>query len=127
MSNEGRPASEEGIALYDAIERAIANVQPAFGKIGARTHRRLRSPALDAADKILAVAIAGGDQPITAKKAGQLALARLGETVGSRPGRGLRLGCVNVSSSPWSLACSSIPSVAATSGMDESFTTAPNL
>jgi hypothetical protein len=72
MSNEGK---RQAIALYDAIERAIANVQPALGKIGARTHRRLRSPTLDAANKILALAIAGGNQPITAKKAGKLVLA----------------------------------------------------
>ena len=33
MSNEGKAATEEEIALYDAIERAITNVHAALAEI----------------------------------------------------------------------------------------------
>jgi hypothetical protein len=35
MSNEGNPATEEEIALYDVIECAIANVHAALAEIDA--------------------------------------------------------------------------------------------
>jgi CelD/BcsL family acetyltransferase involved in cellulose biosynthesis len=35
MSKVGKPATEEEVALYDAIERAIANVHAALAEIDA--------------------------------------------------------------------------------------------
>src|SRR4029450_2617937 len=65
MSNERKAATEEEIALYDAMERAITNVHAALAKIDA-AWRRITAErpnpsatafaALDAADEILAVA-----------------------------------------------------------------------
>jgi hypothetical protein len=65
MSNEGKAATEEEIALYDAIERAITNVHAALADIDVawvRITAERPNPsasafaALDAADEILAVA-----------------------------------------------------------------------
>ncbi len=66
MSNEvGKAATEEEIALYDAMERAITNVHAALANIDAvwvRITAERPNPsasafaALDAADEILAVA-----------------------------------------------------------------------
>lgn len=65
MSNQGKPATEEEIALYDAIQRAIANVHAALAKIDAAWVRitaerpnpsAIAFAALDAADEILIVA-----------------------------------------------------------------------
>jgi hypothetical protein len=46
MSNERKAATEEEIALYDAMERALAKIDAAWVRITAErpNHRRLRSP-----------------------------------------------------------------------------------
>jgi hypothetical protein len=65
MSNERKAATEEEIALYDAMERAITNVHAALANIDAAWVRitaerpnpsAIAFAALDAADEILAVA-----------------------------------------------------------------------
>jgi hypothetical protein len=65
MSNEGKAATEEEIALYDAIQRAITNVHAALADIDVAWVRitaerpnpsAIAFAALDAADEILAVA-----------------------------------------------------------------------
>jgi hypothetical protein len=65
MSNERKAPTEEEIALYDAMERAITNVHAALAKIDAAWVRitaerpnpsAIAFAALDAADEILAVA-----------------------------------------------------------------------
>jgi hypothetical protein len=65
MSNERKASTEEEIALYDAMERAITNVHAALAKIDAAWVRitaerpnpsAIAFAALDGADEILAVA-----------------------------------------------------------------------